>query len=279
MDSSTPSNTSAAHDVTQAWSLSSNPLEMMLVARLQTRLAVVETELRHAEKERQETLLGTQVLLRLLGSNTASPGTIHNTEANVPFAQSSSALHKQFQLVVKECKRLRKKCRRLRVRNKIERTMETMKFKRRLSALGAVSTESSNTNETTGTGNTLTSPNDDIMQEEPSFHYDEPHDSVLDEDDFGHEFQRGEMLDDADTSAPWYIAARKDVEAKIAPTQHGHDSEPSMHLKLNQACLIDPVSPVNDHFKTLKDAQSDMQLCQSLVAYQGKKYEPVTKHV
>jgi len=157
--------------------------------------------------------------------------------------------------------------------------METMKFKRRLSALGAVSTESSNTNETTGTGNTLTSPNDDIMQEEPSFHYDEPHDSVLDEDDFGHEFQRGEMLDDADTSAPWYIAVRKDVEAKIASTQHGHDSEPSMHLKLNQACLIDPVSPVNDHFKTLKDAQSDMQLCQSSVAYQGKKYEPVTKHV
>jgi len=154
-----------------------------------------------------------------------------------------------------------------------------MKFKQRLSALGAVSTESSHTDETTGSRNTLTTLKDDIMQEEPSFHYDEPHDSVIDADDFGHEFQRGEMLDDADTSAPWYIPVRKDVEAKIAPTQHGHDSEPSMHLKLDQACLIDPVSPVNDDFKTLKDAQSDMQLCQSSVSYRGKKHEPVIKHV
>jgi hypothetical protein len=283
MDFGTSSCTSANPERNDNPLSSSNPHDMMLVAQLQTRLAVVETELRHAEKERQETQVGTQMLLRLLASNNLAPSMAHKTEVDVSAAQSSIALQKQFHLVVKECERLRKKCRRLRVRNKIERTLGIIKFKQRLSVLGAVRTESFITDETSGSRDTLTTMNDDTAEEEPAFHYDEhdePHDSVLDDNGYEYQTDLGAMLDDVDTSAPWYIAVQKDVEAKTDLTQHRHDYKASMRGTQDQACLNDPAESVSGQAKTLEDAQSDMQSCQPLATHQGKRWSrPIIKHV
>jgi hypothetical protein len=44
-----------------------------VVADLQTRLAVMETELRHMKEQREEAQLGTQALLRLLRPGTSMP--------------------------------------------------------------------------------------------------------------------------------------------------------------------------------------------------------------
>jgi len=281
MDFNTSAHTSTTPERNDNQSPSSNPVEMMLVAQLQTRLAVMETELQHAQKARQETQAGTQVLLRLLGGNTMSPSTTHHTEHDASTAQSSTALHKQFQLVVKECERLRKKCRRLRVRNKIERTMDFMKFKQRLSALGALRTESSNTDEMTGSGITLITPNDDIMQEEPTFQYDEPHDSVLDEGECDGEMGLEEMLDDVDTSAPWRESFDGDVlqKGQLDPIQHRHHKIPSVRATPDAACLDDPVISANGHVKTLEDAQQEMQATQAPAAHQGKGHEFIARHV
>jgi len=281
MDFGTSSGIAAAHEGTHGGLPSSSSLEMMLVAQLQTRLAVVETELRHAEKERQETQNATQVLLRLLGSSTASPSTVHDTQAEVSVAQSASALQKQFHLVVKECDRLRRKCRRLRLRNKIEETVELSRLKRRLSALSDGKIKTSLDDDTGDSRSTLTTPNDDTIQEEPAIHYHEPHDSVLDEGEFDHDFGRGEMLDDVDTSAPWRIPFSTDVsqERIVDQTQHRHEDVLPVGATADSVRLDDPVNPANDHVKTLEDAQEETQWSLPPATLPSKCLGLMAKHV
>jgi len=281
MDFSTSSSIAAAQEGMHGGLQSNNPLEMMLVAQLQTRLAVVETELRHAERERQETQNATKVLLRLLGSSTVSPSTVHDTQAGVSITQSASTLQTQFHLVVKECDRLRRKCRRLRLRNKMQETVELSRLKRRLSALSNGKTETSLDDDTGGSRSTLITPNDDTVQEEPAAHYEEPHDSVLDEDEFGHKFACGEMLDDVDTSAPWRLPFSIDVsqEKTVDRTQHRHDDVLSRRTTADAAGLNDLVNPASGHVKTLKDAQEETQFSQPPATHEGKGCGLIIKHV
>lgn len=75
----------------------------MLMARLETRAAVLETELRYAEKERQDAHLATQALLKLL--------VLYSKNVDIVSAkpqQSAAATGwKQYQQLKQECRRLR----------------------------------------------------------------------------------------------------------------------------------------------------------------------------
>jgi len=187
----------------------SNGLEAMLMARLQTRAAVLEMELRYAEKEKQNAHLANQALLQLLvrQSNNVNVAQAKRLPSN------SVAERKRLQELKQECRRLRMQCSRLRrpmINAKSSQAKDVMTLHKPVTNHAACSTNRSTP--TFSSSETLVASIPALTKDKDDF------DVEIKEEDFveiastsKQEHDDLDDMDDADLYAPWKFARHDDA--------------------------------------------------------------------
>lgn len=178
------------------------------MARLETRVAVLETELRHAEKEKQNAHLANQALLQLLVRQ--------SNNANIAHPQcppsTSIAERKHIQELKQECRRLRMQCSRLRrpmINVKSSQTKDVKELHK--NATDHTAHYAKEATPTVSSSETIVAPVSALVKDKDDF------DVEIKQEDFveissssKQEYDDLDDMDDADTYAPWKFTRRED---------------------------------------------------------------------
>jgi len=186
-----------------------NGLEYMLMARLETRAAVLETELRHAKEEKQNAHLANQALLQLL--------VLHSSNVSVAQAKLPDptliAERKQHQNLKQECRRLRMQCSRLRRPAIIARSSQVQYIKELHQAVASHSVQStSQSTPTVSSSETFVASQSNLRKDKDDFDVEIEQENVVEITTTPkNEYDELDEMDDADTYAPWKFIACEDV--------------------------------------------------------------------
>jgi hypothetical protein len=252
-----------------------NPLNNIVIADLQTRLAVLETELRHAKQDKEDALLGTRALLGLLRTTSINSSTQMGMGPVAGVDGDAAKLKRKYDRVSEECAQLRdrlhRKSARLQSMRCHVRSADVRNWKRFLTSATTDQLQYSAENmshdaaDTTNRNSTHVNVNmqeDDLIDGDHAVLHVAPASDDLEEPaSFNVKLEDAveyESLDDFDTAADWRVQGRVDADGKPEIIHHFDHKRPLPTASLGRRITPEGEAKNAEHDTQFRAVDADM---------------------